>query len=76
MKYLLLTLSANIAVAIFKVGVRWDEFWGSYIEHSVSGKKNLMVSVGAVEEQAAVWSSQRLLPGGYQQNNQTQTGQD
>jgi hypothetical protein len=41
---------ANIAVAVFKVGMRWGKFWRPYIGQAVSGKINLMVLIGGAEE--------------------------
>jgi hypothetical protein len=50
----LTSVSANIAVAIFKVGVWWGEFWRPYIGQAVSGKIDLMVLIGGMEECAAI----------------------
>jgi hypothetical protein len=36
---------ANIAVAIFRVGMKWGEFWRPYIGQAVSGEINLMVLI-------------------------------
>jgi hypothetical protein len=44
----LTSVSTNIAVAIFKVGMRWDEFWRPYIWQAVSGEINLMMLIGGV----------------------------
>jgi hypothetical protein len=45
---------ANTAAAIFKVCMRWGEFWRPYIGQAVGGKINLMVLIGGAEEQAAI----------------------
>jgi hypothetical protein len=42
----LTSISANIAVAILKVVLRWDEFWRPCIGQAVSGEINLRVLVG------------------------------
>jgi hypothetical protein len=42
----LTSVSANITVVIFKVGMRWGEFWRPHIGQAVSGKINLMVLTG------------------------------
>jgi hypothetical protein len=39
----LTNVSVNIAVAIFKVSMRWGEFWRPYIRQAESGEINLMV---------------------------------
>jgi hypothetical protein len=51
---MLTNVSANIAVSIFKVGMRWGEFWRPYTGLAVSGEINLMVLIGEAEEWALV----------------------
>jgi hypothetical protein len=49
-------ISANIAVAIFRVNLflMVEHFWQPYIGQAVGGELDLMVLIGGVEERAAI----------------------